>query len=107
MQRIASVIHLRPEMKATYLELHHNPPLEVLEILKRAGVQNYSIFLHGDLLFSYLEFTGDDWNAAQLEIAADPATGAWWRRTDPCQRPLEGAPEGAWWTQMPSVFFLE
>jgi len=31
--------------------------------------------LHADLLFSYLEFTGGDWDAAQLEIAADPDQG--------------------------------
>ena len=107
MQRIASVIRLRPGKQGDYLRLHAEPWPEVMATLKRVGVSNYSIFLHGDLLFSYLEFSGDSWEDAQTEIARDPATREWWTHTDPCQEPVVGARPGEWWSAMKPVFLLE
>jgi L-rhamnose mutarotase len=62
-QRFASVIRLRPEHESEYRDLHANAWPGVLSALKRAHVQNYSIFLRDGLLFSYLEYTGDDYAA--------------------------------------------
>ena len=106
-QRLASVIRLLPEKREEYLRLHADPWPEVMATLKRVGVSNYSIFLHGDLLFSYLEFSGDLWKDAQAEIARDPHTQAWWAQTDPCQTPVQGALPGEWWSAMKPVFLLE
>ena len=107
MQRIASVIRLRPEHRDEYLRLHANPWPEVMATLRRVGVSNYSIFLHGDTLFSYLEFHGDSWEEAQAVIARDPKTREWWTHTDPCQEPVQGAQPGEWWSTMTPVFLLE
>ncbi len=107
MQRIASVIRLRADKRGDYLRLHAEPWPQVMATLKRVGVSNYSIFLHGDLLFSYLEFSGESWEEAQAEIARDPHTQEWWTLTDPCQTPLETALEGEWWSAMQPVFLLE
>jgi len=106
-QRIASVIRLRADKRGDYLRLHAEPWPQVMATLKRVGVSNYSIFLHGDLLFSYLEFSGESWEEAQAEIARDPHTQEWWTLTDPCQTPLETALEGEWWSAMQPVFLLE
>lgn len=106
-QRIASVIRLKPEHRAEYLRLHADPWPAVMATLKRVGVSNYSIFLHGDVLFSYLEFSGASWEAAQAEIARDPATREWWTHTDPCQEPVPGALPGEWWSAMTPVFRLD
>lgn len=75
--------------------------------MRRVGVRNYSIFLRDGLLFSYLEYTGDDWSAAQAEIAADPDTQRWWLLTDPMQEPLPTAAEGEWWAPIQEVFHLD
>lgn len=107
MQRIASVIRLNEEKREDYLRLHADPWPEVMATLTRVGVRNYSIFLHGDLLFSYLEFSGESWEDAQAEIARDPNTQRWWALTDPCQTPVEGALDGEWWSAMRPVFLLE
>ena len=107
MQRIASVIRLRADKRGDYLRLHAEPWPQVMATLKRVGVSNYSIFLHGDLLFSYLEFSGESWEEAQAEIARDPHTQEWWTLTDPCQTRLETALEGEWWSAMRPVFLLE
>src|SRR5487761_1195922 len=96
-QRFASVIQLRPEHESEYRDLHANAWPDVLSALKRAHVQNYSIFLRDGLLFSYLEYTGDDYAADMAAVAADEATQRWWQLTDPCQQPLASAPEGEWW----------
>ncbi|MFI9037590.1 L-rhamnose mutarotase [Streptomyces sp. NPDC053726] len=86
-QRYASVIRLRGELEAEYRALHAAAWPEVLATLKRAHIGNYSIFLRDGLLFSYLEYTGEDYAADTALIAECPVTRDWWARTDPCQHP--------------------
>jgi L-rhamnose mutarotase len=105
--RMAAVVHLRPEHEIEYRRLHANVWSGVLATLRRVGVRNYSIFLRDGLLFSYLEYTGDDWTAAQAEIAADSETQRWWQLTDPMQQPLKTAAEGEWWAPAEEVFHLD
>ena len=106
-RRIAAVVHLRPEHEIEYRRLHADVWPGVLATLRRVGVRNYSIFLRDGLLFSYLEYTGDDWTAAQAQIAADPETQRWWQLTDPMQEPLKTAAEGEWWAPAEEVFHLD
>jgi L-rhamnose mutarotase len=106
-RRAAAVVRLRPEHEVEYRRLHANVWPSVLATLRRVGVQNYSIFLRDGLLFSYLEYTGDDWAAAQAEIAADPETQRWWQLTDPMQEALKTAAEGEWWAPAEEVFHLD
>jgi L-rhamnose mutarotase len=106
MQRFASVIRVKVDKLEEYKRLHAEPWAGVLEVLQRVGIRNYSIFLHGDLLFSYLEFHGSDWEAAGREIAADPTTKAWWALTDPCQERLPTAKPGEQWASMERIFYL-
>jgi L-rhamnose mutarotase len=105
--RIAAVIRLRAEHEVEYRRLHANVWPSVLATLGRVGVRNYSIFLRDGLLFSYLEYIGDDWAAAQAEIAGDPETRRWWQLTDPMQEPLKTAAEGEWWAPAEEVFHLD
>jgi L-rhamnose mutarotase len=105
-RRIASVIWLRPEKAEEYRQLHADPWPEVLERLRASNIGNYSIFQHGDLLFSYFEYGGEDFDADMAAIAADPVTRKWWELTDPCQERLPGTPEGKQWMDVPSVFFM-
>lgn len=107
MQRIASVIRLRPDKEADYRRLHADVWPDVLSMLKAAHISNYSIFLRDGLLFSYLEYHGDDYEADTARIAADPATQRWWELTDPCQQPVESASEGEWWAPAEEVFHLD
>ncbi len=63
-QRFGSMIGLRPEKKAEYVRLHANCWPEILAVLKKCHIRNYSIYLgeiDGKLyLFSYFEYTGED-----------------------------------------------
>jgi L-rhamnose mutarotase len=107
MQRIASVIRLRSDRERTYRELHEAAWPSVLATLRAANVTNYSIFLRDGLLFSYLEYTGDDYAADMARVAADPETRRWWALTDPCQQPLDTAAEGEWWGPAEEVFHAD
>ena len=106
-RRFASIIRLRPEKEAEYRALHADAWPGVLAALSRANVRNYSIFLRDGVLFSYLEYAGDDYEADMAGIADDPETQRWWQLTDPCQQPVDGAAPGEWWTPLEEVFHLD
>ena len=105
--RVASVIRLRPEHAEAYRELHAAAWPEVLAALTRAHVRNYSIFHRDGLLFSYLEYAGDDYAADMAAVAAVEATGRWWQLTGPCQQPLDTAADGEWWAPAEELFHLD
>ncbi|GAB3834072.1 L-rhamnose mutarotase [Dactylosporangium cerinum] len=105
MRRYGSVIRLRPERREEYLRLHAEVWPGVEATLRAANIRNYTIFLHGDLLFGYYEYIGDDHDADQARIAADPTTRQWWALTDPCQESV-AADDGAWWAPMQEVWHL-
>ena len=104
--RLAAVLRLRPEHEEAYRQLHGAPWPEVLASLKRAHVQNFSIFLRDGLLFSYMEYTGEDYDADMAAIADDEATRRWWKLTEPCQQPLDSVAEGEWWAPAEELFHL-
>jgi L-rhamnose mutarotase len=106
-KRVASVIRLRPEKAAEYRALHADAWPGVLDALRAAHVRNYSIFLRDGLLFSYLEYDGENYAADMAKIAADETTQRWWQLTDPCQQPLETVADGEWWAPAEEVFHLE
>ena len=60
----------------------------VERMLLDANIRNFTIFLHGDLLFGYYEYIGDDHDADQARIAADPEIAA----LVGLDRPVPGVP---------------
>ena len=109
MQRIAQIVSLRPEALTRYLELHASVWPDVLRTIRACRITNYSIFLREPemLLFAYFEYVGDDFEADQAAMAADPVTQEWWAITMPMQQPLAERPEGAWWAPAREVFHLD
>lgn len=103
-KRYGSVIKIRPEKLEEYKELHANPWPGVLEQITKSNIRNYSIYLKDGYLFSYFEYTGNDFEADMAEMAKDSVTQAWWKLTDPCQEPLSTRAEGEWWASMEEVF---
>ena len=109
--RYAWVTGLKPEKAEYYKQLHANPWPAVTKQIKASHIQNYSIYLReieGKLyLFSYLEYTGKDFDADMKKMALDPETQRWWKETDPCQNPLpEAAAKGKIWSDATEVFHL-
>ena len=106
MQRYASVIKLKPEKLDEYKQLHANVWPEVLKMIRKCNICNYSIYFKDGYLFSYFEYHGNDFNADMKKMAADPNTQAWWKLTDPCQEPLETRQEDKWWASMEEFFHM-
>ncbi|MBN9096737.1 MULTISPECIES: L-rhamnose mutarotase [unclassified Pseudonocardia] len=105
--RHGQVIGLRPEHRDEYLRLHAAVWPEVEATLRAAGIRDYTIYCHGDLLFAHYEYDGPDLAAALAAVAADPVTQQWWQLTDPCQERLPGTPEGQQWADLTEVWHLD
>ena len=109
MKRYGSIIGLRPEKLEEYKKLHAAVWPEVLKMIKACHIRNYSIYLRRlddgrHYLFSYFEFTGNDFAADMAKMAADPVTRRWWSVCKPCQQPLADRAPDEWWADMEEVF---
>jgi len=107
MKRYGMVIGVKPEKIEEYKKLHAAVWPDVLKMIRACNISNYSIFLKDDRLFSYFEYTGDDFEADMNKMAADPVTQQWWDICKPCQQALETRAEGEWWAEMEEVFYCE
>lgn len=107
MKRICAVIEVKPEKISEYEKVHAQVWPQVLATLTRANVKNYSIYRHGNLLISYMEYVGTDYEADMALIAADPKTKEWWQVTDPMQSPVPERLENEWWHPVVEVFHLD
>jgi L-rhamnose mutarotase len=107
MKRIASVIGLAPESVERYEELHAAVWPAVLEQISASHIVNYSIYRYGEILFSYMEYDGSDFDADMAAMGEDPVTQEWWAVCKPLQRPVEDREEGEWWKELPEIFHVD
>jgi len=107
MRRMGLCNRLPSEKVEKYKALHAAAWPDVLACITASNIRNYSIFLRTpeNLLFSYWEYHGEDFEADARKMAADPVTRQWWALTDPCQEPYETREAGAWWASMEEVFY--
>lgn len=87
-----------------YKAFHAAPFEGVNEMIKACHLQNYSIYYYGGLLFSYYEYTGDDYEADMAKMAADPRTQEWWAAVNPTMKPFG---ELGQWEDMEELYHLE
>ena len=107
MHRRCQVIRLRPEAREEYIRIHAEVWPTVLATIATCHIRNYSIYLYGDLLISYFEYHGSDYEADMRKMAADPETQRWWKVTDPMQSRVAEAGEDTWWLPLPEVFHVD
>jgi L-rhamnose mutarotase len=112
MKRCGWVIGVKDEKIAEYKRLHADVWPGVLGMIKQCHIEKYSIYLRKledgrTYLFSYLEYTGNDFDADMARMAADPTTQKWWDVCKPCQEPLSDRAEGEWWSDMEEVFHID
>lgn len=111
-ERYGMIIGIKPEKIEAYKKLHAAAWPGVLAKIKECHIRTYSIYLRevekGQfLLFSYFEYTGDDFASDMARMAADPETQRWWKETDPCQSAIPTRGEREFWSRMEEVFHLE
>ncbi|AHE94330.1 L-rhamnose mutarotase [Campylobacter fetus subsp. venerealis] len=106
-QKFASVIKIRKDKIDTYKKLHENPLSGVNKMIKECGITRYEIYHRDDMLFSIMEYNGDDFDYDMTKMANDEATKEWWKLTDPCQKRIEDAKKDEWWAAMDLVYRLK
>ena len=109
MKRYGMVIGLQAGKIDEYKQLHAAVWPEVRQMIGQCHIRNYSIYLRQlpdgkHYLFSYFEYTGNDFAADMARMAADPETQQWWSVCKPCQVPLAHRKPDEWWAEMEEVF---
>ena len=111
MTRHGSIIGLDPARVEQYKEYHRAVWPEVLDMIRRCNIRNYSIYLREldgkPYLFSYFEYIGSDLAADSAKMAADPTTQRWWALNKPCQIPLSDRQPDEWWAEAEELFHLD
>lgn len=102
-KRVAMVIHVKPECRQAYLELHQNPDPIVMQALKDAHHKDYTIFILGDLLLATFTYTGNDLEADRSALRARPELQEWMQKTAAMQTQFAVTQEGQWWSVMEEV----
>jgi L-rhamnose mutarotase len=103
-QRVAFYLKLRPGAEAAYDKAHREVWPEMLELLKRSGVSEYSIFRREQLLV--LSMRVDDFEATWSRIEADPINTRWQHAMAPYFDAMEPLQPGERFPMMREVFYL-
>ena len=104
MKRLGMIIGIKENRIEEYKKLHEEVWPQVLENLTSLNCRNYSIFLRGNLLFSYMEYCGDDYDRDMKLMSDNKAVQEWWAVCGPCQEPMQNRKNGDWWSPMEEVF---
>jgi L-rhamnose mutarotase len=106
-QKMGMCINLDKNKVDKYKQLHKNCPREIRELLREVSITNFSIFLKEpeNLLFSYWEYTGSDFDKDMKIMSENEVNKKWWKLCGPCQIPFENGKKGEWWANMESVFY--
>jgi L-rhamnose mutarotase len=107
MKRYGQIIGIKPEHFERYKADHAAAWPEVLAMITKCNIQNYSIFHKDGKLFAYFEYMGSDFSADMAQMAADPKTQEWWAVMEPMQDPVATRARGEWWASMEEVFHLD
>ena len=104
MKRLGMVIGIREDKIDEYKRLHAAVWPDVLQNLTDLNCKNYSIYFRDNLLFSYMEYCGDDYDRDMKLMAANKTVQKWWAVCTPCQIPMANRKKGEWWAPMEEVF---
>ena len=107
MKRYASVIGIREVDWAVYERYHAAVWPDVLKTIYDCNVRNYSIYRFGELLFSYFEYIGADFEADMEKMGLDPKTIEWRAVMKPLQQRVPECSSTEWWHSIPEVFHVE
>jgi L-rhamnose mutarotase len=103
-RRYAFMLRLRPGSAEAYEQAHRAVWPEMLQMLKNAGISEYSIYRRGDLLI--LALRADDFEATWSRIDKHPVNLRWQAAMAPYFAPLEGLRPGERFPMLEEVFYL-
>jgi len=101
------MIRLKPGCEQSYINYHSAVWPDVLAKIKDCNISNYSIYVKGRYLFSYFEYTGENFEKDMEKMAEDEGTQKWWSVVKPLMEPLEDRKEGEFWADMEEIFHYD
>jgi L-rhamnose mutarotase len=104
MPRVAFYLRLREGAEDAYDEAHREVWPEMLDLLKRSGVSDYSIFRRDRLLV--LSMQVEDFDASWDTIEADPINTRWQQAMAPYFDAMDDLRPGERFPMMREVFYL-
>lgn len=108
MRRYGWTARVRPGKLDEYKRLHAAVWPDVQKMIRQCNLRNYSIYCKDGRLFTYVEYTGEDFEADMARMAADEATQEWWALCVPCLEPADEPGAGAGvWVDMEELFHLD
>lgn len=93
---------LKEEKVADYIKLHAEPWPELIELIGECNVHNYSISIRGNQLFTYYEYTGDDYDSDMDRMDTSPVMIKWRTFSKPCFKRDE---EGNAYKDLQEIFY--
>ena len=103
-KRYAFMLRLGPGAEEAYEESHRTVWPEMLQLLKDAGISEYSIYRRDDLLI--LALRADDFEATWSKIDQHPVNLRWQAAMAPYFAPIEGLRPGERFPMLEEVFYL-
>ena len=104
LNRYAFMLRLNPGVAEAYEQAHREVWPEMLELLKSAGISEYSIYRRDELLILTLRTA--DFEATWSKIDNHPVNLRWQQAMAPLFAPLEGLRAGERFPMMEEVFYL-
>jgi len=77
MQRVAFKMKMKPGMKAEYMKRHNEVWPEIVELIRKSGISDYSIFLDEEtnILFGVQKVSG---NVGSQDLGFNEIQKKWW-----------------------------
>lgn len=104
-QRIAFLLRLKEGTGPEYDKAHAAVWPEMLALLKRAGISEYSIFRRDELLFLYMHIDSD-FDSVWDKIDPDPVNIKWQKAMSAFFLPTQETRRGERFPFMQEVFYL-
>jgi L-rhamnose mutarotase len=105
MRRVAFLLRLRAGVEEAYDAAHEAVWPEMLALLKRSGVSQYSIFRREQMLVLTMQV--EDFEQTWARIEADPVNTKWQAAMAPYFAPLDPLQPGERFPMLREVFFME
>jgi L-rhamnose mutarotase len=102
--RVAFLLRLRPGAGEEYDRAHQSVWPEMLDLLKRSGVSEYSIFRRDELLILVMQV--ENFDQVWMRIDADPINSRWQKAMAPFFESISGLRQGERFPMLREVFYM-
>jgi L-rhamnose mutarotase len=101
------MINVKEGCRDEYIRLHNQPRDAVQKVMRENGICRHAIFIKDNLLVSWFEYNGSDFETDMKAIGDNREIQKWWEKTSPLQEPVANRKEGEWWTFLEPVTFFD